>query len=272
MNDTTSSEIIGHYLTHITGRSFSPFTIRRRKSSLTGFARWVAPVNLLDADGEMIEEWVSLFVAARTRHAYRSDLSAFFGWAVRRRLVTRNPVADTDAIRVPRGLPRPVPADEIRFIVMSAPGHLRLALALAAYAGLRRSEIVALSSDDIALHSSPPVLAVRDGKGSKDRLVPLHPILLTMLERRHTQGRLIPWTPDGLGQRAARHIRACGSDHTLHHLRASFATELARVTKGNVVMVSRMLGHDNVTTSMTYVGWSGGDGGAAVDAMFGGAA
>lgn len=144
---------------------------------------------------------------------------------------------------------------------------MKLALALAAYAGLRRAEIVALTADDVSLHSDPPTLVVRDGKGGRDRLVPLHPKLVMMLSSSRAH-RYVPILAETLGAKAAEHMRSHGWDYTIHQLRATFATELARATKGNVVLVSKMLGHSSIQTTMGYVGWTGGEGGAAVAAMY----
>lgn len=42
---------------------------------------------------------------------------------------------------------------------------------------------------------------------------------------------------------------------TLHSLRGSCATELARVTKGDVVRIARILGHSDTNTTMGYIGF-----------------
>ena len=255
--DHTATHLIELYLTHIAGRSFSEFTIRRRRGSLGRFAAFIHPTPLLLADGANIEEWLQQFGAARTKHAYRSDLAAFFSWAVRRHILDSSPVADTDPIRVPRGMPRPVPSGSVRMVIGCATDEtLQVALALAAYAGLRRSEITHLSTDDISLASDPAQLVVRNGKGGKDRIVPVHPELARLLARQR-QGRVVPWTADALGRRASAHIRACGFNNTIHNLRATFGTELSRVTKGNVMLVKELMGHASAETTTAYIGLAG---------------
>lgn len=152
----------------------------------------------------------------------------------------------------------PVPLDAVRNVCSSAPTkELRLALGLAAFAGLRRAEICALTTDDVQLHLTPPLLVVRGGKGNKDRIVPLHPDLAQgFRDRNLPQGRVFHWTPDYLGKIAAAHIRSCGYNLTIHALRSSFATELARVSEGNIVLVGRALGHASPQTTMGYIGWT----------------
>jgi integrase len=264
----TSQHAIEAFTTYQRGRAFSPHTIRRRRTSLSSAAAYSSPLPLIAITAELVEEWLGTFSSPRTKHAYRSDLSAFFIWAVKRQLVETSPMDHVDSVRVPRGLPRPVPAELVSPIIAAATDpQLRLAIALAAFAGLRRAEIVALTADDVSLHSNPPTLMVRDGKWAQDRLVPLHPQLVTMLAATRTH-RYVPMCADSLGAKAAEHMRSHGWDYTIHRLRATFATELARATGGNVVLVAKMLGHSSIQTTMGYVGWSGGEGGAAVASMY----
>ena len=266
--DGTANHLIELYLTHIAGRAFSEFTIRRRRGSLARFAAFIHPTPLVLADGAIIEEWLQQFGAARTKHAYRSDLAAFYSWGVRRHILDSSPVNDTDPIRVPKGTPRPVPPAQVRLVINCATDDtLRLALALAAYAGLRRSEITHLSTDDISLATDPPQLVVRNGKGGKDRIVPVHPSLAVLLAACR-QGRVVPWTADSLGRRASAHIRACGFNNTIHNLRASFGTELSRVTKGNVMLVKELMGHASAETTTLYIGLAGIVGASSVQTLY----
>ena len=48
-------------------------------------------------------------------------------------------------------------------------------------AGLRVSEALALEVPDILLHVDLPTLRVRQGKGKKSRIVPVHPELHSVL-------------------------------------------------------------------------------------------
>ena len=251
-------------------RSCSAATMRRRRSSLTNFARWMAPAHIATATTTDVEEWLDTFTAPRTRHAYRSDLATFYRWATRRQILAHDPTILTDPIRVPKSLPRPVPAHLVPDIIATAPDDtVRLACALAAYAGLRRSEIAALTADDIATHIAPPLLAVRNGKGGKDRIVPLHPVLVAMLTNVRADGsRLVPLSYDALGRQAVAHLARMGFHGTLHQFRHSFGTEMARVLGGNLVAVGALMGHESPSTTQAYVGWGGGETALAVAQAF----
>lgn len=252
-----NSSILESYDIWQATRGYSVNTRRRRTSSLGAFARYIAPVQLVVATPEMIEEWIATHNGASTRHAYLSDVSAFFAWAVRRDLLPASPAARVEGVRVPKTVPRPVPANLIPGIIACAPDYdLRLMIALAAYAGLRVAEIAALTAEDVAVGVVQPHLLVRAGKGGKDRVVGLHPALIKVLAgSRKRSGRLIPHSAEWVGKSVAQHLRVgCGIDATAHKLRHTFATEFARVVNGNVIAVSRVLGHESIETSMRYIG------------------
>ena len=233
-----------------TGRAFSPNTIRRREVSVRAFIRYIRPLQLADATGPLVEEWLATFAQPSTRRAYRSDLSAFYTWACKRDLVANNPTDKTDSIKVPKGLPRPVPPEHVPAIIACAADEpTRLIIALAAYAGLRRAEIARLHVDDVAFYPQP-ILIVRSGKGAKDRTVPIAESLQVLLEP-HRRGRYVPLSADRVGKVGAAHLRACGFDCTLHQLRHSFGTEMYRITK-DLKAVGRLMGHESTATTELY--------------------
>ena len=168
-------------------------------------------------------------------------------------LVATNPVADTDGVRIPRSLPRPVDRTMLPLILGTADSTTALMCAFAAYAGLRRAEIAALHSDDLNTSTEPGTVVVRHGKGGKDRSVPLHPVLRRMILDARPSGPVFGVGPDAVGIRIAGHLRSLGIDATAHQLRHSFGTELARVSRGNIPLVAGMLGHSELSTTMGYV-------------------
>ena len=248
-------------------RGLAQATIKRRDASLTGFAEYITPLPLLEAEPDLIDDWLGTHPSPATRRAYRSDLMAFYTWAAKRGLCT-NPVLAVDGIRVPRTLPRPVPASHLRAVLTSAPSDVRLMIALAAYAGLRRSEIANLDASDIDLLSIPPTLAVRGGKGGKDRIVPVHPDLAVELATAPRHGKVVGVRASTVGHRIADHLRQVGIEATAHQLRHTFGTELARATDGNVILIATLMGHADIATSMGYIGWAGGPSVDAVAAMY----
>lgn len=260
----TDAELFEAFTTYQQGRAFSQNTLRRRRVTLARFAKFVAPMSVRDAKAADIDEWLAKLRTARTRHAYKSDLSVFYKWAVRRDLLADNPIAKVDSVKVPRSLPRPAPAEVIAEAYRIADGRSQLAILLGSLAGLRVSEMAALSTSDVYFDTEPPTLIVLDGKGGKDRVVPLHPMLEDHL-RGVASGYLFksqagPGHISGraLGVRIALVLTtaAGGERYTAHQLRHHFGTEAARWSGGNVLLVSKLLGHDSMNTTMGYIGWS----------------
>lgn len=268
MTDVTG-DLLTAFAEHQRFRGLSKKTVRRRSISLGLFAKFLNPVLLEHASQELIEEWLGTFPVASTRYAYRADLAAFYKWATKRRLVAENPMLDVEPIRVPKGLPHPVDPALIPDLIRFAPDReTELAVALAAYAGLRCAEVAALQRDDISLNAAPPVLIVRNGKGAKDRVVPIHPALAVVLRGLHA-GKVCPHTEDTIGRKVAKHLRESGVDATMHHLRHTFGTEAGRASGGNVLVVRELLGHESPETSLRYTALAPKLAAATVYDMFG---
>lgn len=257
------SDIIATFLAHLEAQKRSPLTVRRRRYSLTSLAEFCDPLPVLQADEEIIEQWLSTYHKPTTRHSYFSDARMFYAWAVRRQLIERHPMLEMEGPDVPKALPRPLTTDVVELAIGTAHGPVRRILMLAAFAGLRRSEIANLTAADVNLFSRPPMIVIRNGKGAKDRGVPIHPRLLDELRFISGSGAVVTNGGDPLpihtvGWLAQNHLRhVCGVDATLHQLRHSFCTELARVSNGNVPLVATLAGHANINTTMIYIALAG---------------
>lgn len=262
-----TGDLVAAYTRYQEMRGLSPHSIRRRTVSITKFARFISPLALTDATTELVEDWLLSIPLATTRRAYRSDLSALYKFAVRRKITPSNPVEATDSVRIPTALPRPVNVDMVRPLIEFAPDQeTRLAVGLAAYAGLRRSEVANLTRGDIVLGTTPPMLYVRHGKGNRDRAVPVHPELVELL-RNLPAGRVCGHCSATIGDKVARYLRSMGVDATMHQLRHTFATEAARVSL-DLLAVRDLLGHSTLSTTERYTKLTGERTSAAVAAMY----
>ena len=141
----------------------------------------------------------------------------------------------------------------------------RLLLALFAYAGLRRSELLGLDWTDVDLERR--LLKVRKAKGGRQRIVPIHPALeplfLDYLRVRAgdrepalfvgVQGKRLSQTI--MTQTFLRYARAAGvterkrvTPHTLRHV---FASELLRAG-ANLRQIQELLGHKHLDSTQRY--------------------
>lgn len=266
-----AAELIDAYCAYQRQRNFTDATIKRRRLTLTTFARFLAPAELHSAVLEDVEQFLATKPAARTRHAYLSDLRTFYRWAVRRGLLDDNPCDQVDPIRLPKALPKPI-GDEVHTALLTGRARTRLMVAFGLFAGLRAAEIAALDAADLALTQDPPVLIVREGKGRKDRVVPVHPILAAMCEGLPAgavfpNGRGQPITASACGRTIKEHLHRCGIDATAHQLRHTFGTEFAR-QGGGLLALAGLMGHSSMETTKGYTAWFA-DAAPEVARMFG---
>jgi integrase/recombinase XerD len=99
-----------------------------------------------------------------------------------KKVLKRRDIAYDDLIfpKVPRKLPVVLSPDEVTRMIAVAPTLLQRAILIVLYAtGIRRTEASLLKVDDI--DSQRMVIHIRQGKGSRDRDVPMTPKLLGIL-------------------------------------------------------------------------------------------
>lgn len=231
--------------------------VARRFRALTG-------VRLEQAGRVHAERWWQAIagLSPASRATYLRAARRYWRWAEDR----GGPVDPSRRLvepRVPRGLPRPVPARDVALALAVLEGDTRVQVALAAYAGLRVSEIAALRPQDVQdAPDGRPWLLVQ-GKGRKWRSVPLTSFLGDLLAGYGwpaTNGRALT-----VAIRGALH--AVGLPYSAHQLRHSFATEVLAAS-GNVVVVQRLLGHASVATTQVYADVAAGQLHDAVAAAF----
>ena len=166
--------------------------------------------------------------------------------------------------KTPSTLPEILNHEELvrLFTVTTNPKH-RSVLMTAYAAGLRASELGRLRVSDI--DSKRMCLRVDQGKGNKDRYVPLSPRLLEQLREYWRRKRPEPWLfpNELLGRPLTRHgaghiyrgakdragIRKAGGIHTLRHC---YATDLLEAGV-ELPVIQRRLGHNSIRSTMRYL-------------------
>jgi integrase/recombinase XerD len=164
----------------------------------------------------------------------------------------------------PRTIPAVLSPEEVaRLLDAARPDRDRVWFQTAYACGLRIGELTHLQVRDV--DSARMVVVVRQGKGAKDRLVPLSSRLLGELRRfwaAHRSGLWLfpgakpgqPVHPAGV-QRAFQwtlHQAGIAKRATPHTLRHSFATHLLEAGV-DIFTVQKLLGHGSLSTTSHYL-------------------
>lgn len=199
----------------------------------------------------------------------------WFRWLVKNNYLPTNPASDLDMPRTPRQiLPDTLEAHEVE-AVLAQPNvddvqglRDRAVLELLYSTGLRRAEAVNLALFDI--EPLRGIVRVRQGKGRKDRVVPIGERALAWLQRYLDESRpeLAASTQEpalflnrfgqrfhnaGLGALARRHIEAAGITRrgSCHLFRHAMATQMLE-NGADIRYIQEMLGHENLDTTQIY--------------------
>ena len=258
----------------------SQHTVRNYRLDLLDFGRWAArsSVNPLCATRRDMRSYLGDLDYAqysrRTVNRRLSSVRSFFRWLAAEGLVESNPADVVSGPKLARSLPRTIPpADMARLLSVwrgsDKPSDMRnRAILEFLYAcGARISETSGLLVDNVDFDTAQVRVF---GKGSKERIVPLHelaiasmrdylfnarPALLAGKESPYffvsTRGNQM--SPDALRKMFKQSLLAAGLDQTLspHDMRHTFATDLVE-GGADLRSVQEMLGHSSLSTTQIY--------------------
>ena len=249
-------------------RNFSPATIRSYIGAVERFARYFhKPPDRLGP--EQIREYQAHLLHARklkaeTVVAQVAALRFFFIRTLKRRF-------PPDSIPYPKypahHLPKVLSPEEVAQLIDAARNLQARAMLMLLYStGVRRSELVRLRVEDI--DSKRMVVHIRQGKGGKDRDVPLCPRLLETLREYWRWKKPKTWlfmrgTPtrgdQPLTDRAVWYACAEAARHagfnkpvSPHMLRHSFATHLLE-NGADLPTIQILMGHADLEATSIYL-------------------
>jgi integrase/recombinase XerC len=168
------------FLRHLRERNASVHTIKAYAGDLDCFAAYIGSRDWKTIDhiairgflSHLYDKGLSKTSVARALAAVRS----LYRWLAQEGVVEQNPAKLVSTPRLPKNLPRVPTIEEINFVldgkmpeVASFPERDRLMFELLYGCGIRNSELVGISLDDISL--SNEAILIR-GKGKKERYVP----------------------------------------------------------------------------------------------------
>jgi len=246
------------------GRGLAETTIRNRTSILQ-YLEQSAGRPLLDLSVYDLRLYLGRDgIKDSSRRTIRAAMVAFYDFAHDEGFRPDNPTHRLASVRVPKGKPRPFTFEQInRMVECGAYRRTRAMILIGFYQGFRVSQIAAVHGRDIDLHS----MTIRTlGKGGKEGVLPLHPIIAELASTMPTDnwwfparggrtGHVQPGSVTDLITEAK--IRAGITDPTLtpHSLRHSFGTELVEAGLDTRVVQVLMM-HEDLSSTQIYTGVS----------------
>ena len=184
------------FLAWMIATRYAPDTIKGANSDLAWFFRYLAQrgiVRIADATADIVEEY-ALWLKERKnyRHADKglsiyhiahriNGVKQFCKWLTRQMVILCDPAENLEAPLIHRSLPQTILTQEEVQRLLDAPNlkspvgyRDRVLLELVYATGIRTRELFRLKVPDVDLMAR--TLFIREGKGGKDRLVPL-PVL-----------------------------------------------------------------------------------------------
>lgn len=279
---------IRQHVAQLAVRGYSEHTIRSRGIHLRMLAVWAFERDisrLEDVTPEILKRYQRSLACAKkaddqpltfhSQYDRLADVRRLFKWLLRQHVIQANPADFLDLPRVERRLPKAILTVEEVERVMAQPtvsthrGIRHRAILETLYAtGIRRSEIVRLKVEDLDLETG--TLTVCQGKGKKDRMVPLGERAAAWLARylRDVRPHQLrgpdpgfvfltrlhgPYTPYAVARVVHRYVEQAdigksGSCHLFRHTMATLMLEGG----ADLRFVQEMLGHADISTTQVY--------------------
>lgn len=276
------------HLVQLAIKNYSPQSAITRRRLLTLFLRWAQERDLTapgDVTKEILQEYQydlwrarkanGMPLAVGTQIARLVAVRGFFRWLVRQGVLTVNPAGDLELPREGRRLP----PDTLSFreveAILGAPEtgdplgvRDRAILEVLYSSGIRRGEAASLELRD--LNTERRALAIRHGKGNRDRFVPVGERALRwtrdyienarpLLECDPGEQALFltgygrAFSPGSLGFLVRKYVERAGIQRrgSCHLLRHACATHMLE-GGADIRVIQELLGHAKLETTFLY--------------------
>lgn len=255
-------------------------TLAAYRQDLKGFEQWLTSQGKPGLDAAHtadIQAWfASQHAVSRPSTANRrlATLRRYYLWALRHQRVKMDPCLQLTAAKQPLRVPKTLSETQVEALIQQPDTHLarglrdRAMLELLYATGLRVSELVSIGVLDISL--SDGVVRVVQGKGGKDRLVPLGAEAAHWVDQYLASARQAllgqqqspalfvtarggPMTRQSFWLLIKKYAVLAGITEPLspHVLRHAFATHLLN-HGADLRVVQLLLGHADISTTQIY--------------------
>ena len=285
---TPLEALMREHLRSLEVRNYSEFTVKGRAGHIQFFIDWLKERGItepVEVTRPVIERYQRhLFysrkkngepLSFRSQHSCLVPLRVWFRWMTRQNHILHNPASELELPRLGRVLPKNIfSAHEVERIMqlcdLADPIGLRdrAVLEVLYSTGIRRLETIQLKLYDLSLDRG--LILVRQGKGKKDRYVPIGERAIAWLEKYVREGRPQlaiepddmsvfltaqgePFSRDHLTWTVKDRVDAAklGKTGSCHLFRHTMAT-LMHEGGADIRYIQQMLGHEDIKTTQIY--------------------
>lgn len=284
----TLASLMDEWFEYLRERNFSEKSIEAHHWDLKNFLTWAHERDLTRPEQitkpllENYQRWLyrsrkangeTLGVTSQRRRLL--SVQRHFAWMCKQNYLGANPASDLDLPRKNlRILPKALSKEEIRNLMavpdVGDPLGVRDRSILETFysTGIRRTELASLEIADVDRNRG--ILSVRQGKGSKDRMVPLGKVALGWLEKYlervrpklevsgdekalYLTGYGEKFSPGYLGNWVKKTMKQAGIEKTgsCHLLRHTCATHMLE-GGSDIRYIQQLLGHSKLDTTAIY--------------------
>jgi integrase/recombinase XerD len=281
------AQLLDKYLQHLAVKGFSESTLRVRRVHMEMFLKWcrrnriTGPTQITRTSLESYQRYLFQYkkkdgqpLAVASQHSRLAPLKVWFRWLTQRKYIPRDPAAELELPRVGYKLPNVMNKDEAERVLgqpkIEVPLGIRdrAMLEILYSSGLRRMELLRLKLYDV--DQKHGLITVREGKGKRDRVVPIGERALAWLDmylntlrpeivRQPDNGVVFltsngaPFTPNHLSWLARQYVKSAGigkggACHIFRHTMATLMLEGG----ADIRYIQAMLGHVRLDTTQIY--------------------
>ena len=281
-------DFVKQWLDYLRVRNYAAGSLTHREHQMRYFLVWCGdrgvtkPIDITVAVMERYQR--SLYhakkengrpLSARSQHTRLSTIRRFFRWMAKMRHVEMSPCETLDMPRLERRLPKAILSVAEVEAIMSVPDVTtpmgirdRAILEVLYSTGVRRAEICALKVHDLDVDRG--TIIVRQGKGKKDRMIPIGSRAVMWVEkyveevrkllvREPDDGTLfltrfnLPFSPERMAELVRQliddaNIGRSGSCHLFRHTMATLMLEGG----ADIRFIQAMLGHASILSTEIY--------------------
>jgi len=261
----------------LSAHDFSPRTVRAFRCDLRKFVDWYTRANRERFDVQRVTVRDIADFRSHLQQVRRQSVATvnralvavrrFLSHALNAGQISSNPAKAVKELRrvpsAPSGLTTAQVRKIFREIEIRQDRKAAALIGLMLHAGLRASDVVGLEVEDITIGPRSGQLVCREGKGNKQRTVPLsiesRRVLVAYLESRPPceldkafLGERGPLTYSGLRAICSKYSAITGVTFTAHLLRHTFARRFLEQTSNDLVALAQILGHESLNTTAIY--------------------